>query len=113
MSRSPQDYAIEHAEYMAQAAEQAIEAINARDALLLRREESDDVADDDLYDSASTAGSRIATLKSCIAEFRKRRDRTTSALQAFANAAPGEGLAAVRAHHEIEAVIARLGEPQA
>lgn len=74
-ARTPTDYALEHAEYMAKAGDRLLEAIHERDALLVRREESDDVPEDDIYDAAQTVGSRMASLRHCTYEFRKRRDR--------------------------------------
>jgi hypothetical protein len=96
--RTPKNYAIEHAEYMAMAGERLLEAIDARDALLIRREESDDVPECDVFDAASTVGSRIATLKHCTYEFRKRRDRAllAAAQPVHPEAARAQGGGAVR-----------------
>jgi hypothetical protein len=64
--------AVEFAEYMAKDAERLLSALNNEDALRLRREESDDVPADDVYD-ASTSRAECAThLRSAIYEFRKR-----------------------------------------
>lgn len=79
MSRTPKDYAIEHAEYMAISAERLLRAVNERDELLLRREESDDVGDDEVYDVCATVGERAGVLRKDIYEFRKRRDRAAAA----------------------------------
>jgi hypothetical protein len=70
--------AVEFAEYMAKDAERLLAALNDEDALRLRREESDDVPADDVYD-ASTSRAECAThLRSAIYEFRKRAMLTAS-----------------------------------
>ena len=74
--RSPTDYALEFAEYMAKGAEQFMKALNEEDALRLRREESDDVDDDTIYDAGTSRSEAMRGLRSDIYEFRKRRDRT-------------------------------------
>ena len=73
--RSPTDYALEFAEYLAKDAERLLEAMNAEDALRLRREESDDVSDDDMRDAGADRVEHIRAVRIGIYEFRKRRDR--------------------------------------
>lgn len=76
--RSPQDYAIEHAEYMAKDAEALLLALEQEDALRLRRAESDDVDADEVYDAGVSRAELATGLRSGIFEFRKRRDRAAS-----------------------------------
>jgi hypothetical protein len=76
--RTPTDYALEHAEYMAGAAERMLQAIAEEDTLRLRREESDDVAEDTIYDASMTRDEFARSLRERICEFRKRRDRAVS-----------------------------------
>lgn len=78
-TRTPQNYALEHAEYMASAAERLIEAVNELAAMQLRIAESDDVPSDDEYDVKLSVDERLRTLRSRIYEFRKRRDRASNA----------------------------------
>lgn len=73
--RTATDYALEFAEYLAKHAEELLEAMNAEDALRLRREESDDVSDDDMHDAAADRVEQIRAVRNGIYEFRKRRDR--------------------------------------
>ncbi len=82
--RTPQDYAIEHAEYMARAAERLIESVNAVAALRIRIAESDDVTDDDEHDVQATVDERLRAMRNSIYEFRKRRDRALSTAGAAA-----------------------------
>ena len=76
--RTPQDFAIEFAEYMAKGAEALITAINADAEVRLRIAESDDVSDDDEEDAQATVSEMQRALQSDIYEFRKRRDRAPS-----------------------------------
>lgn len=76
--RTPQDFAIEFAEYMAKGAEALITAINADAEVRLRIAESDDVSDDDEHDAQATVSEMQRALQSDIYEFRKRRDRAAS-----------------------------------
>lgn len=75
--RTPKDYAIEHAGYLAVAAEDLLTALDERDAIVLRREESDDVEEDTVYDADVTLSENIRALRQYIYEFRKRRDRAS------------------------------------
>lgn len=92
-TRSPTDYALEHAEYLARGAEQLLSSINA--LAMLRDQvdqDSDNVLGDhgDLLSEAETHLSEAAKgLQSDIYEFRKRRDRA----QAPAPAALAKGAA--------------------
>lgn len=74
----PASKALEFAEYMAKGAEQLINAINAEDALRLRREESDDVAEDVIYDASASRSEFVRGLRDDIYEFRKRRDKVAA-----------------------------------
>lgn len=72
--RTDTDYAIEHAEYMAQDAEQLLTAINGLQAAILLREESD--ADDgNIENTEESLSDACKAMRSGIYEFRKRRDR--------------------------------------
>lgn len=74
-TRTPQDYALEHAEYMACAAERLIEAVDFNAKLQIKIAESDDVSDDEEYDSQVTVDERLRTMRERIYEFRKRHAR--------------------------------------
>lgn len=80
--RTSKDYAIEHAEYMAVGAESLLQALESEDALRLRRAESDDVEDIDIYDASVTRSVLASDLRDNIYEFRKRCDRAMRAAQA-------------------------------
>lgn len=74
--RTPQDYAIEHAGYMAQAARNLMAKLNAEDYARVRHEESDtDETRDDLSDAGEERADAFNALQSSIYEFEKRRDR--------------------------------------
>lgn len=75
--RSPADYAIEHAEYLAKAAERFIEAVVA---MAVADYEHEGTAEDEArVDAASEAvGEAQGALRNCIYEFRKRRDRAAA-----------------------------------
>jgi hypothetical protein len=73
--RTPQDFAIEHAEYMAKAAEGLLEAINAEYTVRQRIAESDDAGEHEEYDAACDVSEAMSTMRNRIYEFRKRRDR--------------------------------------
>lgn len=84
--RTPQDYAIEHAEYMACSAERLIEAVNnlalaeqQRDELEGDKPEGVVDASDHAVESAREAlGDDMSALRNRIYEFRKRRDRAAA-----------------------------------
>jgi hypothetical protein len=73
--RTPQDYTIEHAEYMAKGAEHLLAALNVEDALRLRQEESADVDADDMHAAGTTRAEAATGLRADIYAFRKRRAR--------------------------------------
>jgi hypothetical protein len=92
--RTPADYAIEHAEYMAKDAERLLEAMTEHAAALMAREEEGD-PDTDADISSLTErceqaeqvlGESMGHLRNGIHEFRKRRDRALGA----PNGAPRE-----------------------
>lgn len=75
--RTPQDYAIEHAGYMAKDAERLIAAVN--DLALAESEHEDGTANKSDVDAARNAVSEAQTaLANGIYEFRKRRDRASA-----------------------------------
>lgn len=83
--RTPKDYAIEHAEYMAQDAERLLEAINHLNA---QRDEDGEAFDSDALAHAEEAATEaFGAVRNGIYEFRKRRDRA-AAQPAGAQAAP-------------------------
>jgi hypothetical protein len=69
--------AVEFAQYMATSAEALLSALNNEDALRLRREESDDVPADDVYDASASRAECATHLRSAIYEFRKRAQPPT------------------------------------
>ncbi len=74
--RTPQDYAIEHAEYMAQSAAHLIACVN--DLALAEQQCEDGEADQSDVDAARESVTEAqGHLKSSIYEFRKRRDRAS------------------------------------
>lgn len=77
--RTPTDYALEHAEYMATAAERLLDAINAEGALQLRQDVDGDVSDDEFSEANWERGESMSALSNRIYEFRKRRDSAAAA----------------------------------
>lgn len=74
--RTPQDYAIEHAEYMAQDAERLLDTINHLNA---QRDEDGDAFDSDALARAEEAVTEaFSSVRNGIYEFRKRRNRATA-----------------------------------
>lgn len=74
--RTPQDYAIEHAEYMAKKAERLLDAINHLNA---QRDEGGDAIDSDALTHAEEAVTEaFGAVRNGIYEFRKRRDRAAA-----------------------------------
>lgn len=74
--RTPQDYAIEHGGYLANAARYLLNCLNELDAARLTHEERDDDASrDDLECAGETATGARTGLRDAIYEFEKRRDR--------------------------------------
>lgn len=78
-NRTPADYAIEHAEFMASTAEALLLAVNHLAALTLQHEESDDLDEETIYDARCDVSEYARALKNRIYEFRKRRDRALTA----------------------------------
>ena len=76
--RTPQDYAIEHAEYMAVNGESLLAAIEALSAAELKQEETGEDDDGAVADARDDVWSATRALRSGIYEFRKRRDRASS-----------------------------------
>lgn len=83
--RSASDYAIEHAEYMAQSAEHVSAVFEKYGMAIIAAEQGEDDTDE-LHESVDEA---LASLKEALAdlrgyayEFRKRRDRATHPAQA-------------------------------
>jgi len=78
--RSPKDYAIEHAEYMAMAADQVIAEFQAYGLALMAVDEGGDDGEGELFDAIDSARQdlqeALVELRSMVFEFRKRRDRT-------------------------------------
>lgn len=72
--RTP-DYTLQHADHMAVSAERLMEAVNNRDAVIMQREESDDVDDDTLWDQHETVSEYLRGMREAIYEYRKRRLR--------------------------------------
>lgn len=77
--RTPTDYAIEHAEYLAASAERLIDAVHANAQVQLRIAEWDDVPDDIEQDSRDDVDEALRSVRERIYEFRKRRDRAARA----------------------------------
>ena len=76
--RTPQDFAIEHAEYMAQAAEYLIAAVN--DLAKAEQEVEEGAANDSDVDAArENLSENLGSVRNSIYEFRKRRDRAALA----------------------------------
>lgn len=74
--RTTKDYAIEHAEYMAQDAERLLEAINHLNA---QRDEDGEAFDSDALAHAEEAATEaFRAVRNGIYEFRKRRDRAAA-----------------------------------
>lgn len=77
--RSPKDYAIEHAEYMAASADQVIAEYQAYGLALMAVDEGGDDGESELFDTIDSAREdlqeALVTLRSRVYEFRKRRDR--------------------------------------
>jgi hypothetical protein len=77
MNRTPQDYAIEHAEYMAKAAEAFMEASDV--VLLLECKRATSTVDPDAMRMAlDLMGEARRKLAMTVYEFRKRRDRAAA-----------------------------------
>jgi len=66
---------------MAVSAERLMEAVNNRDAVIMQREESDDVDNDTLWDQHETVSEYLRGMREAIYEYRKRRNRDVLAAQ--------------------------------
>lgn len=75
------DYTLQHADHMAVSAERLMEAINARDALIMQREESDDVDDETMHDQHENVSEYLSGMRNAIYEYRKRRNRAALSAQ--------------------------------
>ncbi|MDF2860278.1 MAG: hypothetical protein K0S02_550 [Achromobacter mucicolens] len=78
--RAP-DYTLQHADHMAVSAEQLMEAINARDAVIMQREESDDVDDETMQEQHENVSEYLSGMRNAIYEYRKRRNRAALSAQ--------------------------------
>lgn len=80
--RSNHDYAIEHAEYMAQAADDVLAKFQAYGLTLLAVDEGGDDGEGELFEAIDTARSdlqeSLVDLRGMVYEFRKRSNRCTS-----------------------------------
>ncbi|MCF5056869.1 hypothetical protein GIW54_05365 [Pseudomonas proteolytica] len=77
--RSPKDYAIEHAEYMAKSADDVLAQFQAYGLALLAVDEGGDDGEGELFENVDAARSdlqeSLLKLRGMVYEFRKRRDR--------------------------------------
>lgn len=86
IDRTPQDFALEFAEYMAKGAEKMLEAINARDEALCTLNELDEddhefyAADQAHCEAIDLCSEYASALRNDIYEFRKRRDRAAASI---------------------------------
>ena len=80
--RSSQEYAIEHAEYMAQSVDDVLARFQAYGLALLAVDEGGDEVESELFEAIDTARSdlqeSLVDLRSMVYEFRKRSNRCTS-----------------------------------
>ncbi|PCR94873.1 hypothetical protein CP336_18690 [Pseudomonas fluorescens] len=79
--RSPEDYAIEHAEYMAKSADDVLSKFQAYGLALLAVDEGGDDGEGELFESIDSTRSdlqeSLVDLRSMVYEFRKRSNRCT------------------------------------
>ena len=77
--RSPEDYAIEHAEYMAKSADDVFAKFQAYGLVLLAVDEGGEDGEGELFEAIDTARSdlqeSLVDLRGMVYEFRKRRAR--------------------------------------
>lgn len=77
--RTPKDYAIEHAEYMATSADHVLAEYQIYGLTLLAVDEGGDDGESELIEAVDSARQdlqeALVTLRSRVYEFRKRRDR--------------------------------------
>ena len=80
--RSPEDYAIEHAEYMAKSSDDVLAKFQAYSLALLSADEGGDDGEGELFEAIDNARSdlqeSLVDLRSMVYEFRKRSSRCTS-----------------------------------
>lgn len=78
--RSPQDYAIEHAEYMAKSADGVLAKFQAYGLALLAVDEGGDDGEGELFEAIDSARGELqeslVDLRSMVYEFRKRAEKT-------------------------------------
>ena len=78
--RSPKDYAIEHAEYMAKSADHVIAEFQAYGLALMAVDEGGDDGEGELFEAIDSARQdlqeALVDLRSMVFEFRKRANRT-------------------------------------
>lgn len=77
--RTPADFAIEHAGYLANASTRLLKACGELDSLVMRRDEHDDVDDSDMHAAQDRVDEASDSVRSAIYEFEKRRDRALAA----------------------------------
>ena len=79
--RSPKDYAIEHAEYMAKSADHVLSEFQAYGLALMAVDEGGDDGEGELFEAIDSARQdlqeALVDLRSMVFEFRKRANRTT------------------------------------
>lgn len=80
--RSPEEYAIEHAEYMAKSADDVLAKFQEYGLALLAVDEGGDDGEGELFEAIDTARSELqeslVDLRGAVYEFRKRSSRCTS-----------------------------------
>ncbi|MCF4997347.1 hypothetical protein GIW70_10995 [Pseudomonas syringae] len=80
--RSPHDYAVEHAEYMAKSADDVLAKFQAYGLALLAVDEGGDDGEDELFEAIDSARNdlqeSLVDLRSMVYEFRKRSSRIPS-----------------------------------
>jgi hypothetical protein len=69
------DYTLQRADHMAVTAERLMEAVNARDAVIMQRDESDDVDDEAMQEQHENVSEYLSGMREAIYEYRKRRNR--------------------------------------
>jgi hypothetical protein len=80
--RTPQDYAIEHAGYLATAATDYLDAINAEYIAQMDHEENETAETERaLNDAIEAVGEANRRLRTRVYEFEKRRDRAAAVAQ--------------------------------
>lgn len=77
--RTPDNYAIEHAGYLAEAAKWMLDMRNQLDGLVVRRDDGEEVDDDLMHAAQEAADEASNRVRIAIHEFEKRRDRAAAA----------------------------------